>query len=185
MKTTVFILFAFIVLTTTQAFGQNLLNDANFESSIPNGTWPSSGVWDKSWYPFKAGAVTTSTAALKGKCGLWIYTSYGNSFSKPSQEVKCKPNQKYKATAWLQSPWNQNWTEGTKAYIRLTFLDTYRRKIISATSDMLQAENSGWKQYEIVLAAPQNTKWARYEIVLESLQGQSICTADNCFLTEL
>lgn len=187
MKTRIILVMGILVFSVFQGKSQNLLQDGDFESSVPNGTWPSSGAWISSWYPYNAGAITTSTAALKGNgkgnSGLWMYTSSGYSFSRLCQEFNCEPLKTYKAQAWLRSPWNQSWTFGTKAYITISFLNSFDHVIESANSDTLQTGNTNWKVYSVVLEAPESAKSVKFEINLESSSGQSILNADECVLS--
>jgi hypothetical protein len=184
MKTTVLIILIFLSFIDMNVNGQNLLADGNFEASKPWGNWPTSGAWQKAWYPYDAGAVTTSTAAKNGKCGLWIYTSGGNSFSRPYQEFKCNPLARYKAEAWLRSPWNQSWTKETTAFLQLKFLDKAGRVINSVSSDTLHSGNAEWKLYSVEETAPYNAVNIRFSINLESKTGQSILNADNSVVSE-
>ena len=161
---------------------QNILKDGNFESSRPDGTWPSSGAWSTSWYPEKAGARATYTAAQNGRCGLWIYTSDGVSFCRPYQEFQCKPLAGYKAEAFLRCPYEGEWTKGSVAFISISFIDKSGNVIYTSNSDLLKTGNSLWRLYSVSLIAPQGAVKVRYSINLESSAGQSILNADNCSL---
>lgn len=185
MKTPIIYLLVILTVSVLQVKSQNMLRDGDFESSKPLGNWPSSGAWKQSWYPYDAGAVTTTTAAKNGVSGLWIYTSTLNSFCRPHQETVCVPLTKYKAEAWLRSPWNQSWTQGTEAYIRISFLSKTGRILQSVSSDTLLTGNTGWEKYSVIATAPENAAKVRFEITLESLNGQSIVNVDNCFLSDL
>ena len=185
MKTKVITVLVLLTISFVNVKSQNLLKDGDFESSVPNGSWPSSGAWLQSWYPNKAGAVATSTAANSGKCGLWIYTSNGQSFSSPHQVVKCKPLTKYKAQAWLRSPMSRNWTKGTIAFVRISFYNKAGHIVKTTTSDSLKTGNTDWKLYSVTITAPNNAVKIKFSINLDSDQGQSIINADECELLEL
>jgi hypothetical protein len=175
-----------LVLLLTASFlpvrGQNLLRDGDFESSVPDGTWPSSGYWDKSWYPTRAGAVTTTTAARAGKCGLWMYTSVGYSFSRPSQECQVKMSSKCRAEAYFRCPVNETWTKGSVAFLRITFIGSNGNLLKVVTSDTLKIHNTTWRLYAVNKPVPLGTARIQYIINLESRVGQSILNVDECSL---
>lgn len=184
MKTRFLPFILLIVLACSSLAGQNLLVNSDFEKSMPNGTFPSSG-WQPSWYPTTAGSVTTSTAAKEGRSGLWMYTSDGpDSNSKPYQEVNCTPLASYKAEAYLRSPEGQSWTAGTVAYISIAFNNQNGVTLASANSGNLTTGNIDWKLLTVSLTAPKGSAKVRFTVNLISQKGQSICNVDNCSLVK-
>lgn len=178
-ETSTSILFLIVMLN---ASGQNLLTNGGFESSPPNGTFPSIG-WESGWYPSQAGAVCTSTAAMEGNCGLWIYTAAGsNAFSKASQEVKCTPFTEYRAEAFFRCPRGESWTPGTTAYIAVTFKNTSGVTMKTVNSEKMVSGHLEWKKYTVSLKAPAGSARVSYSVNLNSVKGLSVCNADNCSL---
>ena len=171
-----------LVFACSNAIPQNLLKNGDFEASIPNGTFPVG--WQPSWHPTEAGSVTTSTAARTGKSGLWMFTTNGNSFSRPYQEVNCTPLKNYKTEAYLRSPKGQSWTKGTVAFVSISFKNASGVTIQSVNSDSLKTANTDWKLYSVNLTAPKGAVKVRFTVNLESQNGQSICNVDNCSLSE-
>jgi len=175
--TAVLLLFLFL-----NASGQNMLTNGNFESSPPNGTFPSTG-WQPGWYPSQSGALCTSTAAMEGNCGLWMYTGPGmDAFSKASQEVKCTPQTEYHAQAYFRSPPGESWTSGTAAFITVTFKNSAGITIKSVNSEKMVAGHLEWKKYAVSVKAPTGTARVSYSVNLTSDKGLSVCNVDNCSL---
>ncbi|HBE42841.1 MAG TPA: hypothetical protein DDW27_16885 [Bacteroidales bacterium] len=166
------------------AIAQNLLINGDFEASVPDGKTPKIG-WKFDWSPDESGAVTTSTAARTGNCGLWIYTaqSGSNSFTKSFQEVPCRPSTNYRAEIYLRTPENQGWIPGSSAYITLTFKSSSGVTLYRVSSDKLNSVNNEWRLFSFNVLAPERSALVRYTIHLESKKGQSVCNADNCSLT--
>jgi hypothetical protein len=176
-------LLCIFLIAGINAGAQNLLKNGNFEESKPDGTTVSNG-WQIGWYPAEAGSITTSTAAMAGKCGLWLYTALSDdlAFSRPFQEIRCTPGAKYKAGAYFRTPKNENWISGSVVNISLTFKSAAGVTITTVESDKLTTKNSDWKLFSIDAVAPEKAALVRYTINLESRKGQSICNADNCSL---
>jgi hypothetical protein len=184
MKTKNYFLLVALICTSFNVAGQNLLENGDFENSIPNGTFPASA-WRPSWYPEQAGSVTTTTAARSGKCGLWMYTAFdgnSNSFSKPNQDVNCTPLVNYRAEVYLRTPKNQSWGSHSYAYLKIEFKNSSGFIIKSACSDSLKTGNTDWKLYTVSLTAPKGAVKIRFAVNLESRDVQSICNVDDCSL---
>ena len=183
MKTRTFLLIGLLTVQGVTVLSQNLLRDGNFESSQANGTWPSSGAWHKSWYPFDAGAVVSYYASYNSRCGLWIYTSSGKSFSRPYQELQCEPLSLYEAEAFLRRPRGEVWTSGTRAFIGLSFLGKTGFIIKEVKSEVMSLPVNEWQKHTVRCKAPEGAVKIRYMLYLESECGQSILNADACRLT--
>jgi len=183
MKTRTYLLIGLLALQGVNALSQNLLRDGSFESSLANGTWPSSGAWRKSWYPFDAGAVVSYYASYDSRCGLWIYTSSGNSFSRPYQELLCEPLNVYKAEAYLRCPRWEEWTSGTRAFISLSFIGKTGFVVKEVKSEVMMLPVHDWHLHSVSCRVPEGAVKVRYMLHLESKCGQSILNADACRLT--
>ena len=185
MKKKIIPLLGIILFTGMSAISQNLLINGDFEASVPDGKTPKIG-WEFDWSPDESGAVTTSTAARTGKCGLWIYTaqSGSNSFLTSFQEVPCRPSTNYRAEIYLRTPPRDGkWVMGSSAYITLTFKNSSGVTLHRVASDKLTSVNNEWKLFSINVLSPERSALVRYTIHLESKKGQSVCNADNCSLT--
>ncbi len=171
------------LIAGVNAGAQNLLKNGDFELSPPDGNEVSIG-WETGWYPPQAGSITTSTAAMAGKCGLYMYTALSDdlAFSRPFQEIRCSPGTRYKASAYLRTPEGKGWIPGSVVYISLDFKSAAGVTITSVKSEKLSTKNTDWKLFSIDAVAPEKASLVRYTINLESKKGQSICNADNCSL---
>lgn len=183
MKTKIITGILSLLMTGISVTGQNLLRNGDFENSQPVGI-PVSDGWQTGWYPSEAGSITTSTAAMAGKCGLWMYTAMSDdlAFSRPFQEIRCTPGARYKATVYLRTPINENWISGSAAFITLTFKSTSGVTLSTVGSEKLTTRNTDWRLFAAEAVAPEKAAFVRYTINLESKKGQSICNADNCSL---
>jgi len=181
MKSKIFTAICILFVAACNPSVQDLLKNGGFEASPPNGTFPDNG-WLPSWHPRIAGSVTTTTAARTGNCGLWIYTSDGTSFSKPSQKLKCSPGKIYKGEAFLRSPQGEAWTQDSECFISLTFLSSSNTEIDFVRSESLKTGNTGWKSFTVTGKAPEGSVSVIFMINLLSEKGQSVCNADDCSL---
>ncbi|MDO8488533.1 MAG: putative Ig domain-containing protein [Candidatus Omnitrophota bacterium] len=188
-----FTMFIAVILLSFQgnAYSAELLLDPGFESSAPNGTFPSSGKWSSAWYPTGAGAICTTTAAHSGSCGLWAYTqglTSGLTWSGIYQEFAAFPGQTATGSAWIRTPFGQPWGTGSKACVRIEFLNSAGGIITYQDSSGVTISNSGWGNYIITTnSAPAGTVKVRYRCYLEKPNNgvtvQSIANFDDCSLT--
>ena len=184
-------LFAF--LTADVSWAVELLGDPGFELSTPNGTFPDSGVWKKAWYPLNAGQVCTSTAAHTGRSGLWEYTadSGGLSWSGIYQKFQAVAGQKATGSAWVRTPpagLGGSWSNGSKACVRLEFLDQSGAQLTIHDSDCITAADSGWTPLTVTTsAAPAGTESVIFRCYVEKPNNgasvKSIANFDDCSLT--
>lgn len=179
------ILFLFSSLISQGVTGQtNLLINGDFEKSPPNGNSvaPVTG-WERSHYPPEAGFNVNANAAKTGRCGMWIYTAPGpDANSKPFQEIKCIPSARYTAEAWFKKPTGYPWTQGTKAFISLTFVNAYGVTLQNTNSQILTRVPGDWVLLTANASAPQNAAVVRYTVNLTSEHGQSVGCVDLCSL---
>jgi hypothetical protein len=162
-----------------------LLHDGDFESSTPNGTFPDSKFWKPSWLG-KSGAVCTSTAARSGRAGLWAYTGVDpeDLWTATYQEFQAKPGEIYRACAWVRTPENAPWVEGSKARIEVRFLDAAQRVLSIISAESLETPSTEWKRQNILTApAPARTTSVRFVLLVEkpSRRGQSVANFDDAF----
>ena len=175
-----------IFLATLDCYAANLLNDPGFESSVANGTFPSSGAWEEAWVGGEAGAVCTTTAFHSGSNGLWEYTGTAGTdwWSGPYQDLTANPGEVYIGSAWVRS--QSSWVSGSKACVRVTFLDAGKGDIASHDSMAITSPGSDWHQLSVQTdLAPPGTAYVRFRIYLEKpteTTGQSIANFDDCSL---
>lgn len=173
----------FLSLTGLTVTAQNLLKNGDFELSQPDGSFLTKD-WHTDWVPNESGLKTTSTSAMAGRCGVWMYTALHNdlSYARFSQEIRCTPGNKYKAEVYLRTPEGLGWIPGSVAYISLDFKSVAGVTINTVLSEKLITKNTDWKLFSLDAVAPEKAALVRYTINLESRKGQSICNADNCRL---
>lgn len=183
----------FAFLTVDVSWAVELLGDPGFELSAPNGTFPDSGSWKKAWYPLNAGQVCTSTAAHTGRSGLWEYTadSGGLSWSGIYQQVQAAAGQKATGSAWVRTPpagLGGSWSNGSKACVRLEFLDQSGAQLTIHDSDCITAADSGWAPLTVTTpAAPAGTESVIFRCYVEKPNNgaavKSVANFDDCSLT--
>jgi hypothetical protein len=172
-----------IFLMASNIKAANFCNDPGFELSTPNGTFPSSGYWKPAWLG-TAGAVCTSTAAYTGGAGLWGYTGSAGTawWSGPYQDFTANAGEVFIGSAWVRS--QSSWVSGSKALVRVTFLDSGKKGIISYDSLAITTPESGWQQLSVQTDfASAGTAYIRFRIYLEKPNGspgQSIANFDDC-----
>lgn len=177
-----------VVLSTPWAAAENLLSDPGFELSTPNGTFPNSGYWKKAWLG-TSGAVCTTTAAYTGSSGLWEYTgSVENSWwSGQYQDVAAVAGDVFAASAAVRS--QSSWVGGSKALVRISFLDASRSELVSKDSHAVTSGASPWQQLSVQSdAAPAGTAYVRVRLYLEKPNGspgQTIANFDDCSLEKI
>lgn len=164
-----------------------LLHDGDFESSTPNGTFPDSNCWKPSWLG-QAGAVCTSTAARSGRSGLWAYTGIDlkDLWTATYQEFQAKPGEIYKASAWVRTPENAPWAEGSKARIEVRFLDSDGGVLSTISAESLTTPSTEWKRQNILTSpAPARTTSVRFVLLVEkpSRPGQSVANFDDTYFS--
>jgi hypothetical protein len=177
----------FVFLFAPVAPAENLLDgrDPGFESSTPNGKYPDSGYWQMGWLG-EAGAVCTSTAAYTGGAGLWEYTGTSGTdwWSGQYQDISANPGETFTGSAWVESQYT--WVSGSKALVRLAFLDASHNVLATKDSPAITAASCDWQPLTGQTdSAPAGTAFIRFRLYLEKpngLSGQSIATFDDCSL---
>nr|WP_321466822.1 glycoside hydrolase family 2 TIM barrel-domain containing protein [uncultured Desulfobulbus sp.] len=175
-----------IVYFVSNVRADNLLKDPGFELSNTDGSFPSSGYWKPAWLG-TAGAVCTNTAAHTGTAGVWEYTGTAGAdwWSGPFQE-DCAANagEVFNGRAWVRS--YSSWVNGSRALVRLSFLDGAKATIASKDSPAITSAGNGWQQLSVQSdPAPSGTAYVKYIIYLEKPNGsvgQSIASFDDCEL---
>lgn len=163
-----------------------MLGDPAFELSTANGTFPDHA-WQAAWAWIEAGAVCTRTAGRTGH-GLWAYTGPKpiEWWSGTYQEFPAEAGRIYRASAWIRTPPGESWVEGSRALIRLLFLDASGGILASFESPAITAPQPNWEQLE-ALSSPATSAVAKVRFVcyLEKPQvwGQSVCNFDDTSLT--
>lgn len=115
---------------TYEITGQLLDNDAGFELSFADGTFPNAGNWEPSSAGGSAFAVCTNTSAHTGNNGLWEYTgseSMEGWWLGPYQEFSSSAGKIYLGSAWIRTPAvgaEGSWVAGSRACIRIVFLNS-------------------------------------------------------------
>jgi exo-beta-1,3-glucanase (GH17 family) len=177
------------------AEGQMLDGDAGFELSPPDGTFPDIGNWTNSDADGGADACCTTTSAHTGNNGLWGYT--GNEswawWVGPYQEFSSSMGRVYHATAWIRtlpvSVPNSSWVNGSKACIRIVFLNAVKTPLKYYESPAINTQNSPWTAYSITSdPAPMGTVFVRFVCYLskpQGVSGVSVANFDDCFFEEI
>jgi hypothetical protein len=180
-----------VVIQTGLCLGAgNLLCDYGFEQSEPNGTFPSSGCWLSDAIGF-GGAGCTTTAARLGQNGLWQYTGISTADwssvvyqDSPASHGKC-----YFASAWVRTgSASFSWVEGSKAKIKLAFLDISKNTLLEYTSAEVNTPDSDWSLlYFATNPSPRHTQYARFTLYLEKPDevGVTVVNFDDCILREV
>jgi len=167
----------------------NLLCDAGFEQSEPNGAFPDSGCWIKNALGF-GGAGCTTTAARTGANGLWQYTGVADSHwkSQAYQDVPAVPGSRYFASAWVRTSFSgSSWVTGSRVFIKLEFLDSAETVLAEYSSKAITTGDSDWSLLSFATnAAPTRTWYARLTLYLEKplSAGQTIVNFDDCIVRE-
>jgi len=162
------------------------LRDGQFEESTPNGSFPSSGAWQRSWLG-EAGAVCTTTAGRSGN-GLWAYTGPNSSdqWSATYQEFTCPPGTVLRAEGWVRTPPGEEWVKGSKAEFQVRFLDGNGNELATVASEPLSTPSTDWQRRVLVTCpAPIGTVRVRYVCYLEKPSGEvghSVANFDDCSL---
>lgn len=165
--------------------------DAGFESSRCDGSFPSSRFWVQSWAPAStAGAISTSTAARSGTCGLWTYTGPGpdDSWAGPYQQLPALAGVAYSAQGWGRTPAGQPWVPNSKAFLRILFLNASGEILRHYDSTAITTADSGWQPLNLVTQpAPEGTAYVRFAFMIEKprLAGQSVANFDDADLSPL
>ncbi|GEM_PF-3470550 len=171
------------------AFG-NLLCDYGFEESDSNGSFPNSGCWISNASDF-GGAGSTTTAARLGENGLWQYTGIADSdrLSEAYQDCPAVELRSYFASAWVRTGSQSfSWVEGSKAKIKIAFLDITKNTLLEYSSDEIDISDSDWTLlYFATNPAPRHTRYIRFVLSLEKPQavGISVVNFDDCILREI
>jgi len=174
----------FCALRCSWAQPQELLGDANFESSTPNGTFPSSGFWQPAWLG-QAGAVCTTTAGRSGN-GLWEYTGSQASdwWSGQFQQYAATPGLIYRGSAWIRTPPGEPWVTGSKAVVQVWLIRSSGNDVYESTG--VTNANTTWVQYQVQSPpAPYDALQVRFVCYLQKpvVTGQSIANYDDCSLS--
>jgi len=165
----------------------NLLCDAGFEQSEPNGGFPSSGCWLKN-----AGgeAGCASFAARTGNNGIFQYTGFAldQLQSQVYQEFPSAAGRRYFASAWARTGFaGTSWLDGSRALLKVEFLDTGGNTLAEYTSVDIKTSETDWSRLHVATnAAPAGTFSVRYSLLIEKPQtiGQAIAGFDDCILRE-
>jgi hypothetical protein len=180
-----------MVLQTGLCLGAgNLLCDSGFEQSEPNGAFPDSGCWSSNAIGF-GGAGCTTTAARLGLNGLWQYTGVAavDWSSLAYQDSNAGEGKRYFASAWVRTgSAGFSWVDGSKARVKLAFLDINKNLLAEYTSDDFNTAGSGWSLlYFATNPAPRHTRYARFTLSLEKPEsaGFVIASFDDCILREI
>ncbi|MCJ7812453.1 hypothetical protein MUP95_03925, partial [bacterium] len=190
----VILLYFFSIPYLVFAEGQLLDSDAGFELSPPDGTFPDAGSWLNSDAGGGADAGCTTTAAHSGSHGLWEYTGYESWswWSGPYQELISSAGKVYSASAWIRSPsasFNGSWINGTKACVRVVFLNSNKTVLNYVESAAVTIIDSPWSLYSVTTdPAPPGTAYVRFVCYLakpQGVSGVSVANFDDCFLEEL
>ena len=175
------------------AYSAELLGDNGFELSNPTGAFPDSGYWQSSTSGGTAGAVCTSTAAMSGRSGLWVYTADvpGFTWSGTYQEFSAAPGQSATASAWIRTPQpgtGVGWSNGSRACVRVEFLSSSGSILAYNESAAVTTANSGWGYFSVATgSAPSGTARVRYRCYIEKpsngVTTKSVANFDNCSLS--
>lgn len=164
--------------------GTEILGDPDFELSTPDGSFPDHA-WQPAWAPLESGAVCTTTAGRTGH-GLWAYTGSRpiEWWTGPYQQFAVVPGAIYRAGAWIRTPPGGSWVEGSRALVRLLFLDAAGNTLNTFDSPAITAPQ-GWERFEVVSTpATGAVASVRFVCYLEKPQvaGQSLCNFDDTSL---
>ena len=135
--------------------------------------------------------VCTLTAAQSGNCGLWAYSEAnynGLSWSGIYQQFSALPNDIYCGSAWIRSAPSSlggTWVVGSKACVRIEFLNINSEVITYYDSDAVTIADSDWIEYSVTTPqSPAGTAQAKYRCYIEKPNddnpGQSVANFDDC-----
>ena len=166
---------------------QELLRDGDLEASLPDGTFPSSGFWQPAWLG-EAGILCVG-AGRTGN-GLFLYTGNPTNdfWAAPYQNVPTSPGRAFRGSAWIRTPPDQPWVEGTRARVHVAFLTAATNVLTSFESPALTQGSTQWARFEVITGvAPPETAFVRFICLLEKprgVSGLSIVVFDDCSLQE-
>jgi hypothetical protein len=171
-------------------FAQNLLMDADFEQSTPDGSLPDSGHWIAE-HIGEAGAACTTTAGRTGN-GLWLYTGQppNHWWSGPHQTLAASPDFSYHASAWIRTPTDEAaWVDGSRARVHVSFHDADGNVLTSRESPPLAQPDPDWALFTVITEAPPaGTAWVRMACLVEKprgVTGQTVVNFDDCSLQKV
>jgi PKD repeat protein len=187
-----FVLFFFLSIPI---FSQvQLLNDAGFENSTANGTFPNSGYWISYTSGGGSGALCTTTANHNGNNGLWEFTgtqTWAN-WAGPYQELSASIGEEYYASGWIITPLTINggsWVESSKACLKIVFLNSSKSIIATKESPGITTAESSWSQFSVNSdPAPLGTAYVRFICYVEKpsgISGISVANFDDCFFSKI
>jgi hypothetical protein len=161
----------------------NILQDADFEQSTADGSFPSSGFWQGQAVGY-GGAACTTTAGRSGN-GLWGYTGNeaGDANSITYQSFEVNPGCSYRAECYLRR--GNEWISGSQAMLRVQFLDDSGSILATHDSEPLEESEESWQLAQVLTdPVPDSAVSGRYVLVLEKpdVQGISVANFDDCFL---
>ncbi|GEM_PF-1345747 len=181
------------VFNPRHAYAEQIIKDPSFELSAANGTFPNSGYWKPSWYGSTAGAICTTKAAKVGTRGLWAYTAAvpGLTWTGTYQDFAAVPGQVVQAGAWMRTPPRSlggTWASGSKACIRIEFLNSSGARITFKESSAIRTANSVWRYYSFAtIPAPAGTVKVRFRCYVEKpnngIRVKSVANFDDCSLS--
>jgi hypothetical protein len=169
------------------------LGDGGLEASTPNGTFPSSGFWLPASAGAGASAICTTTAGKSGATstnGLWTFTGDLGSewWSGPYQQTSASSGTVFTASAWIRAPVGQPWVAGSKALLRVDFLNAASNVLASHESAPLTTPNTDWALFQVTtLPAPVGTVRAAYNCYVakpNGTPGVSVANFDDCSLLD-
>lgn len=177
----------FFIAFSTYLFSQNMLKDAGFESSLPNGTWPTSLAWERCWYGTNSGGVVVSTYHHNGSNGLYLYTDSnpGNYYVCPKQDTTAAACNYYEAGVYV---FPINWIAGSVFTIEITFYDININMISQQKKQWSNLSTAQWHQLVFTTQpAPALTKSVQYKVIMEkpNISGQTIAVIDDCWLNSV
>ena len=170
--------------------GQELLQDGALEASRPDGTFPSSGFWQRAWLR-EAGAICVGGWG-RTRNGFLLYTGNPTNdfWSAPYQDWPAAPGQAFRGSAWIRTPpeAHPQWVEGTRARVHVAFLTAATNVLTSFESPALSQSATQWLNFAVVTeVAPPETAWVRFICLLEKprgVAGLSTAVFDDCSLQE-
>ena len=180
-----------MVLQTGLCLGAgNLLCDYGFEQSEPNWGFPDSGCWLQNAVLGDVASCTTGSARSGGN-GLLLHTGFAidQRQSQIYQDTPAAAGKRYFASAWVRTgSAGFSWVDGSKAKVKLAFLDISKNIMLEYTSDEINTADSDWSLlYFATNPAPRYTRYARLTLSLEKPEsgGQAIVNFDDCILREI
>src|SRR5712692_10042994 len=178
-----------------QLLAQERLGDGSFEASTPNGTFPDSGYWLLASAGGATEAICTMAAGRSGNAtttnGLWMATGDPGSdwWVGPFQDTNTSSGISFRASAWVRTPSGQPWVPGSRAYLRVDFLDAATNVLAFHQSVALSSPNTNWSLLEVITdTAPAGTTRARYACWLvkpNGATGLSVVNVDDCSLLQI